>query len=114
MYNVFTPDDLLECVDYIRDRLECDLYIDVDFVFDNNLTALFKHENLLKNINDIDGAFQAYESSGRKKTRENKTYCRAQKNGLHIRLSTRYIETFIEIYEELIKGNFLFEIRIYN
>lgn len=112
MYVIYTKKDLKESVEYLKQRLERELSIRVDIIFEEKLHTLqdlLNHSKLMKDIDKAGGSFTSYQNFQVKNIKNyEKKY-----SSLSMNIFSEHINTFASIFQSLIDKNFSFEVRIY-
>jgi hypothetical protein len=124
MYIVFI--DIKDCIEYIKKRLENDVFISIDIVFDNDLDVLLNNSRFLKDVDKIGGMFQSYdelrEDEASRKIRGVFDCCKKLRRGvgdemekcncLLLNVYLKHINILLSILENLMKMKIIFEVRI--
>jgi len=124
MYIVFI--DIKDCIEYIKKRLENDVFVSVDIVFDNDLDVLLNNSQFLKDVDRIGGVFQSYDElrddNMGSKIRGVFDCCKKLRKGvgeeldkcncLLLTVYLKHVNILLSILENLMKMNIIFEVRI--
>ncbi|HPZ07877.1 MAG TPA: hypothetical protein PL110_07180 [Candidatus Eremiobacteraeota bacterium] len=113
MYELFTKNDLNECIEYIIKKFDHALYTRVDIVFEDNLRILLNYPTLMKDINKMDGVFRSYEDFEDKIRKKGTPEGRRINNSVMFSVFPGNLNIFAHIFESLIKNEIIFEIRVY-
>ncbi len=112
MYAVYTGKDIKESSEYLKERLERELSVKVDIIFEeklHTLQELLNYSKLMKDIDKAEGSFTSYQNFQVKNIKKHEKKC----SRLSMNIYPKHIDTFASIVQSLIDKNFSFEVRIY-
>jgi hypothetical protein len=112
MYVLYTRRDRKESVEYLKQRLERELSIKVDIIFEEKLHTLqdlLNYSTLMKDIDKAGGSFKSYQDF---QVKDMKNY-EKKHSSLSMNIFAEHVDTFASIFQSLVDKNFSFEVRIY-
>jgi len=112
MYAVYTGKDIKESVQYLKERLERELSVKVDIIFEEKLHSLqdlLNYSKLMKDIDKAGGSFTSYQDFQVKNIKKHEK----KHSGVSMNIYSEHIDTFASIIQSLVDKNFSFEVRIY-